>query len=81
MRIINGSLTPAHVINAKLLRGCADVNASWMSRKRCSGVLCDRNMPVKFNGDVLKLKGNFCCEEQIRGQNGRTESGSAYGQK
>ena len=30
------------------------VTASWRNWKRCSGVLCDRRMPVKLKGKVYK---------------------------
>ena len=30
------------------------VNAAWRNGKRCSGVLCDRRMPVKLKGKVYK---------------------------
>ena len=30
------------------------VNAAWRNWKRCSGVLCDRRMPVKLKGKVYK---------------------------
>ena len=30
------------------------VSAAWRNWKRCSGVLCDRKMPVKLNGKVYK---------------------------
>ena len=30
------------------------VSAAWRNWKRCSGVLCDKRMPVKLNGKVYK---------------------------
>ena len=30
------------------------VSAAWRNWKRCSGVLCDRRMPVKLKGKVYK---------------------------
>ena len=30
------------------------VSAAWRNWKRCSGVLCDRRMPVKLRGKVYK---------------------------
>ena len=30
------------------------VSAAWINWKRCSGVLCDRRMPVKLKGKVYK---------------------------
>ena len=30
------------------------VSAAWRNGKRCSGVLCDRRMPVKLKGKVDK---------------------------
>ena len=30
------------------------VSAEWRNWKRCSGVLCDRKMPVKLKGNVYK---------------------------
>ena len=30
------------------------VSAAWRNWKRCSGVLCDRRMPVKLKGTVYK---------------------------
>ena len=30
------------------------VSAAWRNGKRCSGVLCDRRMPVKLKGKVYK---------------------------
>ena len=30
------------------------VGASWRNWKKCSGVLCDRRMPVKLKGNVYK---------------------------
>ena len=30
------------------------VSAAWGNWKRCSGVLCDRRMPVKLKGKVYK---------------------------
>ena len=30
------------------------VGAAWNNWKRCSGVLCDRRMPVKLKGKVYK---------------------------
>ena len=30
------------------------VSAAWRNGKRCSGVLCDRRLPVKLNGKVYK---------------------------
>ena len=30
------------------------VSATWGDWKRCSGVLCDRRMPVKLKGKVYK---------------------------
>ena len=30
------------------------VTAAWRNWKRCSGVLCDRRMPVKLKGKVYK---------------------------
>ena len=30
------------------------VSAEWRNCKRCSGVLCDRKMPVKLKGKVYK---------------------------
>ena len=38
------------------------VSAAWSNWKRCSGVLCDRRMPVKLWSDQL------CCTAQRRGQ-------------
>ena len=32
---------------------CSGVS-SWRHWKRCSGVLCDRRMPVKLKGEVYK---------------------------
>ena len=30
------------------------VGAGWMNWKKCSGVLCDRRMPVKLKGKVYR---------------------------
>ena len=30
------------------------VSAAWGNWNRCSGVLCDKRMPVKLNGEVYK---------------------------
>ena len=30
------------------------MSTAWMNWKRCSGVLCDRRMPVKLKGKVYK---------------------------
>ena len=30
------------------------VTAAWINWKRCSGVMCDRRMPVKLKGKVYK---------------------------
>ena len=30
------------------------VSVAWRNWKRCSGVLCDKRMPVKLNGKVYK---------------------------
>ena len=30
------------------------VSAAWRNWKRCSGVMCDRRMPVKLKGKVYK---------------------------
>ena len=30
------------------------MSAAWRNWKRCSGVLCDRRMPVKLKGEVYK---------------------------
>ena len=39
------------------------VSAAWGNWKRCSGVLCDRRMPVKLNGKVYKLSSNQLCHK------------------
>ena len=31
------------------------LSAAWVNGKRCSGVLCDRRMPVKLRGEVYKI--------------------------
>ena len=31
-----------------------EMSAAWRNWKRCSGVLCDRRMPVKLKGKVYK---------------------------
>ena len=33
------------------------VSAAWENWKRCSGVLCDRRMPVKLKGKVFQNSG------------------------
>ena len=30
------------------------VRAGWMNWKKCSGVLCDKRMPVKLKGEVYR---------------------------
>ena len=54
------------------------VSAAWRNWKRCSGVLCDRRMPVKLKGKVYKtvvrpalLYGAEC---RYLGNNERTRS-------
>ena len=45
------------------------VSAAWRNWKRCSGVLCDRRMPVKLNGKVYKMwSGQLCCIVQKPGR-------------
>ena len=47
------------------------VSAAWRNWKRCSGVLCDRRMPVKLKGKVYKKKlwsDQLCCMVQRHGQ-------------
>ena len=44
------------------------VSAAWISWKRCSGVLCDRRMPVKLKGRVSKMwSDQLCCMVQSSG--------------
>ena len=45
------------------------VSAAWRNWKRCSGVLCDRRMPVKLKGNFTKLwSDQLCCMVQRPGQ-------------
>ena len=40
--------------------------AAWINWKRCSGVMCDRRMPVKLKGKVTKLWSDQLCRKVQR---------------
>ena len=53
------------------------VSAAWATWKKCSGVLCERKMPLMVKGKIYRtvVKGSIGCMVQRHGQQRKAKKG------